>query len=172
MLIEVEVTAGANSPLDLHRMFDLIAEPRFISSVFTADATGRDRWCDVTGWCESGACPAQAALSEDSGEGVVLVVYGGDQGIRLKPTDCLESWDLASPHQWGEACLLLDKDAPFHYSGGTLGLGRRHGSRRPRQTSAASTTSSNRRKKDRDPAPTVRTGPTRFRRSSDQHLSK
>ena len=117
MLIEVEVTAGANSPLDLHRMFDLIAEPRFISSVFTADATGRDRWCDVTGWCESGACPAQAALSEDSGEGVVLVVYGGDQGIRLKPTDCLESWDLASPHQWGEACLLLDKDAPFTIAG-------------------------------------------------------
>lgn len=113
MLIEIEVESGLNSPLDLHRMFDLISEPRPVSQVLTADAEGTDRWCDVTGWSESGPCPAHAALSEDSGEGVVLVVYGGDQGIRLKGADCIENWDLTSPNQWGEACLLLDKSAPF-----------------------------------------------------------
>lgn len=113
MLIEVEVTEGENSPLDLHRMFDLITEPRPVTRVFTADSAGIDRWCDVTGWDESGPCPAHAALSEDSGEGVVLLVYGGDQGIRLKSDDLPEDWDLASPRQWGEACLLLDKDALF-----------------------------------------------------------
>ena len=113
MLIELEVTAGDNSPLDLHRMFDLITEPRPVTRVFTADSTGIDRWCDVTGWDESGPCPAHAALSEDSGEGVVLLVYGGDEGIRLKPDDSREDWELASPNQWGESCLLLDKDALF-----------------------------------------------------------
>ena len=113
MLIEVEVIAGGNSPLDLHRMFDLISEPRPVTRVFTADSTGVDRWCDVTGWNEFGPCPAYAALSEDSGEGVVLLVYGGYRGIRLKPDDCTDDWDLASPNQWGEACLLLDKDALF-----------------------------------------------------------
>ena len=112
MLIEVEVIAGGNSPLDLHRMFDLISEPRPVTRVFTADSTGVDRWCDVTGWDESGPCQAYAALSEDSGEGVVLLIYGGDHGSRLKIHDCLEEWDLNSPNQWGEACLLLDKDAP------------------------------------------------------------
>ena len=112
MLIELEVTAGVNSPLDLHRMIDLISVPRPVVSVFAADATGQDRWCDVTGWSETGPCPALAALAEDSGEGVVLVIYGGDLGIRLKPAGLQEDWDLASASQWGEACLLLDKDAP------------------------------------------------------------
>ena len=54
----------------------------------------------------------KAALSEDSGEGVVLLVYGGDHGIRLKPAELEEEWNLASPNQWGEACLMLSKDAP------------------------------------------------------------
>lgn len=112
MLIEVEVAGGGNSPLDLHRMFDLVSEPQPITGVFTADADGQDRWCDVTGWSESGPCSAMAALSEDSGEGVVLLVYGGDQGIRLRPAGCQEAWDLASQNQWGEACLMLHKDAP------------------------------------------------------------
>jgi hypothetical protein len=52
-------------------------------------------------------------LSEDSGEGVILLVYGGDDGIRLKPAGSSEEWDLASQNQWGEPCLMLDKDAPF-----------------------------------------------------------
>ena len=113
MLFEVEVASGINSPMELNRMFDLISSPRPITKVFTADATGADRWCDVTGWCETGPCPAFAALSEDSGEGVVLLVYGGDHGIRLKTADCDEAWDLASSDQWGEPCLMLDKDAPY-----------------------------------------------------------
>lgn len=113
MLLEVEVTAGENSPLDLHRMFDLISDPRTISAVLTADASGQDRWCSVTGWSDSGPCPARAVVAEDSGEGSVLLVYGGAQGIRLKADDSPEPWDLASVNQWGEACLLLDKDAPF-----------------------------------------------------------
>ena len=48
---------------------------------------------------------------EDSGEGAVLLVYGEDMGIRLKPADTQVAWDLQSPRQRGEACLLLDKDA-------------------------------------------------------------
>ena len=67
----------------------------------------------MTGWGEDGPCPAFAALAEDSGEGVVLLVYGGDGGIRLKVLDSGEGWDLASAEQWGEACLLLGHDAPF-----------------------------------------------------------
>ena len=112
MLIELEVTGGENSPMDLNRVFDLISDSKIISQVFTADQTGIDRWCRVTGWSEDGPCPAQAALSEDSGEGVVLLVYGGDQGIRLQPVGIDEAWDLASPNQWGEPCLMLSKDSP------------------------------------------------------------
>ena len=68
MLFELDVSGGENSPMDLNRVFDLISDPRPITQVFTADPSGSDRWCGVTGWSESGPCPALAALSEDSGK--------------------------------------------------------------------------------------------------------
>jgi hypothetical protein len=113
MLFQVEVSAAANSPMELNRIFDLLEEPRAITQVLTADLKGEDRWCNVTGWSEEGPCPVYAVLAEDSGEGVVLLVYGGDQGIRLKPAECKEEWTLESSHQWGEPCLMLGKDTPY-----------------------------------------------------------
>lgn len=113
MLHELEVSAGGNSPMDLNRVFDFLEEPRSITRLFTADPTGADRWCDVTGWNEDGPCPAYAALAEDSGEGVILLVYGGEEGVRLKPIDTEEGWGLDRPNQWGEPCLMLGKDAPY-----------------------------------------------------------
>ncbi len=110
MLIEVEVTTGENSPLDLHRMFDLLEEPRFVSRVMAPNPYGEDVWCDVTGWDIGGPCAAMAALSEDSGEGVVLLIYGGSEGIRLRPAGSQDGWDLGNSAQWGEACLMLGKD--------------------------------------------------------------
>jgi len=71
-----------------------------------------DMWCEVTGWSEAGPCPAYAVLSEDSGDGTVLLIYGGDDGIRLRPADSPGGWDLANEEQWGEACLMLGTDAP------------------------------------------------------------
>ena len=110
MLIEVEVIAGENSPLDLHRMFDLLEDPRPVSRVMAPDPMGQDVWCDVTGWENGGPCQAMAALSEDSGEGVVLLVYGGSEGLRLRPVGTDSEWDVANRGQWGEACLMLGKD--------------------------------------------------------------
>ena len=112
MLIEVEVTAGENSPLDLHRMFDLLEDPRPMSRVLAPNPLGYDVWCEVTGWDANGPCPAMAALSEDSGEGVVLLVYGGAEGLRLRPAGTPGEWDLNDATQWGEACLMLGKDTP------------------------------------------------------------
>ena len=112
MLLEVEVVASGNSPMDLDRVFDLLSEPRVVRRVFTANPLGEDVWCDVTGWSGDGPCPALAALSEDSGDGVILLVYGGDDGIRLKPVGEGGDWDLSSAGQWGEPCLMLGKDTP------------------------------------------------------------
>ena len=110
MLLEIEVEAGGNSPMDLNRMFDLLSQPRTIRRVVAPDPMGEDTWCDVTGWGHGGPCPAYCALSEDSGEGVVLVIYGGEDGIRLRPAGTAGDWDLACDGQWGEACLMLAKD--------------------------------------------------------------
>jgi hypothetical protein len=113
MFLEIDVSDGKNSPMALNRVFDLLSEPRIIRRVYATDPAGRDLWCEVTGWNEGGRCPALAALSEDSGDGVILLVYGGDAGIRLKPAGCPEEWDLASPNQWGEPCLMLDRNTPL-----------------------------------------------------------
>jgi hypothetical protein len=110
MYLQIEVELCSNSPIELVRVFNLLSEPRKISQVFTGDPMNRNLWCDVTGWCDQGACHAMAALSEDSGDGVVLLVYGGNEGIRLKPTGRQENWEVGNPNQWGEACLLLDKE--------------------------------------------------------------
>ena len=115
MLMELDVAEGGNSPLAVNRFFDLLDQPRDITGVFTSGLDGEDRWCRVTGWSLSGPCPARAARSEDSGEGVVLLVYGGGEGIRLQPWDSTDEWDLDNVTQWGEACLMLDKDSPVEY---------------------------------------------------------
>ena len=109
MLVEVEVVGGENSPLDLHRMFDLLADPIEVMRVYSTNPMGEDLWCRVTGWSSEGPCVAMSALAEDSGEGVVLLVYGGDQGLRLQPAGSGDEWDLANSVQWGEAVLMLAK---------------------------------------------------------------
>ena len=112
MLLEVEVAGGENSPLDLHRMFDLLTDPIEVVRVYATNPMGEDLWCRVTGWDSQGSCVAMSALAEDSGEGVVLLIYGGDEGLRLQPAGSADEWDVADPSQWGEACLMLAKGTP------------------------------------------------------------
>ena len=109
MFLEIDVSESANCPLSINRMFDAMEQPVQVSRVMASDPEGTDLMCDVTGWSALGPCPAYAALVEDSGEGIAMLVYGGDEGIRLKAADCREDWNLTSSSQWGEACLLLDK---------------------------------------------------------------
>jgi hypothetical protein len=113
MLFEVEVLPDGNSPMELNRVFDLLNNPQPISRIFTADLMGEDRWCDVTGWSDQGRCPAYAVKAEDSGDGVILLVYGGNEGIRLKPVDLMDEWALENTSQWGEPCLMLHAQAQY-----------------------------------------------------------
>ena len=110
LYIEVDVQEGRNSLLPVNKIFKALEAPAAVERIMAPDSLGNERWCAVTGWSSSGPCPALAALVEDSGEGVVTLLYGGDEGIRLKAVDAEESWDLDSPAQWGEPCLLLDRD--------------------------------------------------------------
>ena len=117
MLYEVDVVAEGNSPLDLNRVFSLLSEPQPITKLITASPLGEDIWCDVVGWNEDGPGVAYAVEAEDSGEGVILLIYGGPWGIRLRPEGNPEEWDLTSASQWGEPCLMLGKDTPVKSEG-------------------------------------------------------
>jgi len=52
-------------------------------------------------------CPAQARKVDDSGEGVIMLVSGGDAGLRLQPGGAPAAWSLTNPAQWGEPFLLI-----------------------------------------------------------------
>jgi hypothetical protein len=116
MLYEVEVVADGNSPMDLNRVFDLLTDAKQVVHLLAPDPMGSDVWCDVTGWENGRPCPAMAALSEDSGEGVVMLIYGGEDGIRLKAASAETDWDANAADQWGEACLMLGSDVQIEYA--------------------------------------------------------
>lgn len=113
MFVEVDVLEGANCSLTVNRMFMGLAEPVRVKRIIAPDPFGNEVNCVVTGWSCKGPCDAFAVPVEDSGEGVVLLLYGGTQGIRLKDMYNEEPWDLGSLRQWGEPCLLLDRDVDF-----------------------------------------------------------
>ena len=54
-------------------------------------------------------------MFDKSGEGVILLVYGGNEGIRLKPGNSTDGWDLENSSQWGEPCLMLGADAAHEF---------------------------------------------------------
>jgi hypothetical protein len=65
------------------------------------------RWCAVSGWSSAGggsASEARVAVVEDSGSGTVLLIYGGDWGVRVIP----EAGSGESP--WGDSYLLLSRE--------------------------------------------------------------
>ncbi|MBI4298570.1 MAG: hypothetical protein HY666_02280 [Chloroflexi bacterium] len=109
MSVLVETEVSDNCPIAVTRLFSTLGEPRQISEMRMVGSGNDEEDFEVVGWSSEGPKPAYAALVEDSGDGSALLVYGAEEGIRLKPKGLNEDWDLKSPHQWGEACLLLDK---------------------------------------------------------------
>ena len=109
--IELDVQAGRNTDWEVVKVFQTYELPREVTRIVCGQPDGTTGLCQVTGWSSDGPVPAYAVRVGDSGEGVVLLVYGGDEGIRLKHGDSIEPWDLGASTQWGEPCLLLPHDA-------------------------------------------------------------
>ena len=106
----VEVESNPNCVNSVFLRFRELGPARPVIQVRVYDRVSTGEWCWVTGW-QGGAptplCPAMAQPVEDSGAGVVYLVSGGNGGIRLKPLEPDEAWNIESPRQWGEAYLLL-----------------------------------------------------------------
>lgn len=113
MFIEVEVEAGDNCDFSFTRVYSSTEDPKLITRVQAPGPRGEIDHFDVIGWSTQGPTPARLATVDDSGEGRVLLVYGGNEGIRLRPAGSNDQWSLDASDQWGEPCLLLDLDAQF-----------------------------------------------------------
>ena len=107
--IEIDVESGRNSDLSITRIFEPLDASREVSWIETAfRPDGWEGECDVTGWSSNGPIAARAVMVTASGDGAVVLIYGGDQGIRLRPSNSNADWDLDDPQQWGEPCLMLE----------------------------------------------------------------
>jgi len=103
--VNVFIDPNPNCPEGCDQRFHAVSAPRPVRLIRYAGG-GDEVECDVAGWTSAGGgtpCDAQAVPVEDSGAGVVTLLYGGDWGLRLTPRD-------GGP-PFGEPYLLLDEDA-------------------------------------------------------------
>ena len=108
--IFLEVEENDNTDYMPLQVYEAHRAPVPISRVHMAEPDRPHGTYRVTGWSSQGngtPCPAMYAPVSDSGQAVVHLVYGGDWGIRLKPLDPDEGWDINSTSQWGEPYLML-----------------------------------------------------------------
>ncbi len=106
----IEVEPNDNSLMSASQVYRNISQPFPVSMVRIYDGEPGGRLCNVTGWSsEAGgsAIEAYAVNVEDSSAGNAYVVYGGDWGIRLRPTDSDAPWSRDNVDQWGETHLVL-----------------------------------------------------------------
>ena len=115
----VEVESNENCEGSVFARFKEASPARPVLQVRLYDREPAGMWYWVTGWGDNEtapACQAYARLVEDSGSGLAYLVYGGIFGLRFRPTDIEEGWDLASRHQWGEPYLSLAGERDLRYA--------------------------------------------------------
>ncbi len=108
--IYIEVEDNENCGYMPMQVYEPQAEPRPINRVLLEDPDHPSGIYEVTGWSsEDDGTPVEAEYApvSDSGQARAHLVYGGDWGVRLKPADLDEEWDLDSPNQFGEPYLIL-----------------------------------------------------------------
>ena len=94
------------------RVFHDLDAPRPVRRVRLLHAAGTPQWHAVTGWTVAGVpCPALMTKVDDSGDGVALLVFGGDAGLRLRPEGSEAPWTIDDTRQWGEPLLILGDPA-------------------------------------------------------------
>lgn len=103
-MIVIEIAPNANCEAAELRLFHDVEAPRQVTRVCLQDAGQPPRWYAVTGWTRAAApCPALAQRVDDSGEGLAVLIHGGDAGLRLRP--------VGSPARWGDD--PAERGAPF-----------------------------------------------------------
>jgi hypothetical protein len=109
----VEVEPNDNTPMMAQQVYKNVGLPFAVSHVRIYEGAPGGQLCAITGWSSKDGgspTPAHAVQIDDSSEGSAFLVYGGDYGVRLRPAESEESWDVASSEQWGETHLVLASD--------------------------------------------------------------
>ncbi len=82
-----------------------------------AEERGEEVSLDVTGVAKDGIwMPARCVKIADSGAGFAYLIFGGEWGIRLKPSWHTAGWDLGDPKQWGEPFKIYGSEKDILYA--------------------------------------------------------
>ena len=66
---------------------------------------------EVVGWEDGAPCEVHIVPIGDSGAGQSTLIYGGNNGVRLRPADSGSPWNLERSDQFGEPYLSLESNA-------------------------------------------------------------
>jgi hypothetical protein len=109
----VDVESNDNTPMMAQHVYKNLSIPYPVSHVRIFEGNPEGQLCTITGWSSrNGGEPvaAYAVRIEDSSAGEAVLVYGGDWGVRLRPVEDEEPWDVTSTNQWGETHLVLSSE--------------------------------------------------------------
>ena len=93
------------------QVFETRNSPNSFRMITVNELPGHTEPHDVVGWCSSDdnyICDVTTVIISDSGSGQALMIYGGDHGIRLRPSSSNMPWNLKTGSQRGEPYLLLE----------------------------------------------------------------
>ena len=108
MIIELNIEENENIDEYESRVFMGRGKPFKISKVLYQPESGDPFEVDVVGWDNKKAIDAYAICVEDSGDGEAWLVYGGNEGIRLRRSSSgssKKSFSLDHEDEWGEKYL-------------------------------------------------------------------
>jgi len=115
----IDLEENENSGYFPIQIFETQGKSRSVPMITVPNIPESDAPHDVVGWCsdEGGStCNVTAVAVGDSGLGQVTMIYGGDNGIRLRPSSSKSAWSLDATDQSGEPYILLSTsdDLIFH----------------------------------------------------------
>ena len=106
----IDLEENENSGYFPIQIFETQGQPRSVDMITVPNIPQGNVPHDVVGWCSDDGgsiCNVTAIPVGDSGLGQVTMIYGGDNGIRLRPCSSKSAWSLDATDQSGEPYLLL-----------------------------------------------------------------
>ena len=115
----IDLEENKNSGYFPIQIFETQGKPRSVEMITVPNIPESNVPHDVVGWCSDyggSICNVTAIAVGDSGLGQVTMIYGGDNGIRLRPSSSKSAWSLDATDQSGEPYFLLSTsvDLIFH----------------------------------------------------------
>ena len=115
----IDLEENENSGYFPIQIFETHGKSRSVKMITVPNIPESDVPHDVVGWCSDNGgsiCNVTAVVVGDSGLGQVRMIYGGDHGIRLRPSSSKSIWSLDATDQSGEPYVLLpiSVDLIFH----------------------------------------------------------